>query len=209
MKNKEMKLSDIILPSKKTNFFVVTVLVLGLISGSIFLITLNNADKAKTILQIENFFTNINKNNINNGNSLKNSLIINYTFIGVIWILGLTIIGVLFNIFLTYIRGFIIGFSISSIITTYKLKGLLAALLYIFPSQVFNVIIIIVLTIYSIMFSNNLLKVVTSKKNNNKLMLKKYTTILIFCIILSFISTLSEVYLFPKLLKIIISLYIK
>ncbi len=204
-----MKLSDIILPSKKINFFVVTVLVLGLISGSIFLITLNSTDKAKTILQIQTFFNNISKNNINNGQALRNSLIINYTFIGVIWILGLTIIGVLFNIFLNYIKGFIIGFSISSIIATYKTKGLLAALLYVFPSQVFNVIIISVLTIYSIMFSSNLLKVVTSKKNNNKLMLKKYTVILIFSIILSFISSLAEVYLFPNILKIIISLYVK
>ena len=204
-----MKLSDIILPSKKINFFVVTVLVLGLISGSIFLITLNSTDKANTILQIQTFFNNVSKNNINNGQALKNSLIINYTFIGVIWILGLTIIGVLFNIFLNYIKGFIIGFSISSIIATYKTKGLLAALLYVFPSQVFNVIIISVLTIYSIMFSSNLLKVVTSKKNNNKLMLKKYTIILIFSIILSFISSLAEVYLFPNILKIIISLYVK
>ncbi len=204
-----MKLSDIILPSKKINFFVVTVLILGLISGSIFLITLNSTDKANTILQIQTFFNNVSKNNINNGQALKNSLIINYTFIGVIWILGLTIIGVLFNIFLNYIKGFIIGFSISSIIATYKTKGLLAALLYVFPSQVFNVIIISVLTIYSIMFSSNLLKVVTSKKNNNKLMLKKYTIILIFSIILSFISSLAEVYLFPNILKIIISLYVK
>ena len=159
-----MKLSDIILPSKKINFFVVTVLVLGLISGSIFLITLNSTDKANTILQIQTFFNNVSKNNINNGQALKNSLIINYTFIGVIWILGLTIIGVLFNIFLNYIKGFIIGFSISSIIATYKTKGLLAALLYVFPSQVFNVIIISVLTIYSIMFSSNLLSIKSSNK---------------------------------------------
>ena len=40
-------------------------------------------------------------------------------------------------------------------------------------------------------------------------MLKKYTIILIFSIILSFISSLAEVYLFPNILKIIISLYVK
>lgn len=209
MKNKEIKLSNVILPNKKINFFVITTLVLGVISGSIFLITLNSTDKAKTILQIQTFFNNIHTNSINNGQALKNSLIINYTFVIVIWILGLTIIGVLFNIFLTYIKGFIIGFSISSIITAYKSKGVIAALLYIFPSQVFNVIIIAILTIYSIMFSINLLKVVTSKKNNNKLMLKKYSVILVCSIILSFISSLLEVYMFPKLLKLIIAIYVK
>ena len=206
---KEMKLSDIILPNKKINYFVTTILLLGVISGSIFLVTLNNTDKANTILKIESFMQSINNNSINDVQALKNSLIINYTFVILIWILGLTIIGVLFNIFLTYIKGFITGFSISSIILTYKYKGIPASLLYIFPSTIINLIVIITLTIYSIMFSHNLLKIITSKKNNNRIILKKYIVILLLCIILSFISSLLEVYLFPKILKIIISLYIK
>ena len=206
---KEMKLSDIILPNKKINYFVTTILLLGVISGSIFLVTLNNTDKANTIQKIESFMQSINNNSIKDVQALKNSLIINYTFVILIWILGLTIIGVLFNIFLTYIKGFITGFSISSILLTYKYKGIPASLLYIFPSTIINLIVIITLTIYSIMFSHNLLKIITSKKHNNRIILKKYIVILLLCIILSFISSLLEVYLFPKILKIIISLYIK
>ena len=116
MNKKKTKLSDIILPNKKINYFVVTVLILGIISGSIFLITLNNTDKSGAILQIQTFFKNIDSNVINNGQALKNSLIINYIFVLVIWGLGLSIIGIVFNIFLTYIKGFVVGFSISSII---------------------------------------------------------------------------------------------
>ena len=204
---KKTKLSSIILPNKKINIFVITILLFGVISGSIFLVTLNNIDKNNTISQIQNFISNINNGSINNVQALRNSLIINYTFVVLIWILGLTIIGVLINIFLTYIKGFITGFSISSIILTYKYKGILAALLYIFPSVVLNIIVISILTIYSIMFTSNLLKVIISKKNS-KLMLKKYIVILILSIIISFISSILEVYLFPYLLKMIISLYI-
>ena len=210
MDKKRTKLSDIILPSKKINFFVVTILILGLISGSIFLITLNDTDKNSSILQIQTFFNNINNNNIDNGLALKNSLIINYIFVALIWGLGLSIIGIIINIFLTYIKGFIVGFSISSIILTYGYKGILASILYIFPMQVFNVLTVIVLTIYSIMFSQNLLAIIVNKrKNNNRTMLKRYFIILVFSIIVSFISSVLEVYLFPNLLKIIIGLYIK
>ena len=206
---KKMKLSEIILPNKKINYFVITILLLGVISGSIFLIALNKIDKNNTISQIKNFISNINSNSINNVQALKNSLIINNTFTIIIWILGLTIIGILFNVLLTYIKGFITGFSISSIILTYKYKGLLMALLYIFPSVIFNLIVVTTLAIYSIMFSHNLLKIIISKKNNSRLMLKKYIVILLLCILLSFISSLFEVYIFPYLLKMIISLYIK
>lgn len=210
MDKKRTKLSDIILPSKKINFFVVTILILGLISGSIFLMTLNDTDKNSSILQIQTFFNNINNNNIDNGLALKNSLIINYIFVALIWGLGLSIIGIIINIFLTYIKGFIVGFSISSIILTYGYKGILASILYIFPMQVFNVLTVIVLTIYSIMFSQNLLAIIVNKrKNNNRTMLKRYFIILAFSIIVSFISSVLEVYLFPNLLKIIIGLYIK
>ena len=210
MNKKKTKLSNIILPSKKINYFVITILLFGVISGSIFLIVLNDTDKSNAILQIETFISNIYGNKIDNGLALKNSLIINYIFVGLIWGLGLSIIGVIFNIFLTYIKGFIIGFSISSIFLTYKYKGILMGLLYIFPHQIINIIVVCILTIYSIMFSHNLLTIIVSKNvKKNRLMLKKYVIILIFSVIASFISSILEIYMFPNLLKVIISLYTK
>ena len=208
-KNK-IKLSDLILPNKKINFFIITIMILGIISGSIFLMISNEIDKTSVITQIENFFTNISTNSIDNGLAFKNSLIINYLFVGVIWILGLSMIGVIINIFLTYIKGFLVGFSISSIFLTYKSKGILAVLLYTFPIQIINIFVVILLSIYSIMFSKNLLEIITSKKiTNNRLMLKKYIVILMICIILSFIASLLEVYVFPNLLKLVVKYYIK
>ena len=59
MNKKKTKLSNIILPSKKINFFVVTTLLFGIISGSIFLIILNDADKNNAILQIQTFISNV------------------------------------------------------------------------------------------------------------------------------------------------------
>ena len=210
MNKKKTKLSNIILPSKKINYFVITILLFGVISGSIFLIVLNDTDKSNAILQIETFISNIDGNKIDNGLALKNSLIINYIFVGLIWGLGLSIIGVIFNIFLTYIKGFIIGFSISSIFLTYKYKGILMGLLYIFPHQIINIIVVCILTIYSIMFSHNLLTIIVSKSvKKNRSMLKKCVIILIFSVIASFISSILEIYMFPNLLKVIISLYTK
>lgn len=212
MKNKpknKAKLIDLILPNKKINLFIITILILGIISGSVFLMISSETDKTTVTTQIETFIKNISDNTINNGLALKNSLIINYIFIGIIFILGLSMIGVLVNIFLTYIKGFLVGFSISSIFLTYGYKGFFIALLYTFPAQIINIIVISILSIYSIMFSKNLLQIIISKKNTtNRLMLKKYSVILMFCIILSFISSLLEAYLFPQILKLITKYYL-
>ena len=208
MKNKT-KLIDLILPNKKINIFIITIMLLGVISGSIFLMMSNESDKASVITQIGTFFKNISTSSIDNGLALKNSLIINYLFVVIIWILGLSMIGIIINIFLTYIKGFLVGFSISSIFLTYKTKGILAVLLYTFPIQIINIIVVIILSIYSIMFSLNLLEIINSKNNKTRLMLKKYFIILMLCIVLSFISSLFEVYLFPNLLKLVVKYYIK
>ena len=212
MKNKtttKTNLINIILPNKKINLFIITILIIGIISGSIFLMLASATDKTTVITQIKNFFTNISNNSLDNGLALKNSLIINYLFIGSIWILGLSTIGIIINIFLTYIKGFLVGFSISSIFLTYGYKGILASILYTFPSQILNIIVVSTLSIYSIMFAKNLFKIILSKNNtNNRLMLKKYTVILMLCIIISFISSLLEIYLFPNLLKLVIKYYI-
>lgn len=206
---KQTKLINLILPNKKINLFIITILILGIISGSIFLMISNETDKTNVITQIETFFKNISNNSIDNGLALKNSLIINYLFVGIIWILGLSMIGIIANIFLTYIKGFLVGFSISSLFLTYGYKGILATLLYTFPTQIINLIVVGILSIYSIMFAKNLLQIITSKHNtNNRLMLKKYTVILMICIILSFISSLLEAYVFPNLLKLVIKYYI-
>ncbi len=206
---KGKKLKELILPHKKINFFVTTILILGVLSGSIFLMMSNEADKSSVIAQIQNFFTNISQGNIDNGLALRNSLIINYVFVGLIWILGLSMVGIIATVFLTYIKGFLVGFSIASIILTYGYKGILASILYTFPSQIFNILVVIILTIYSIMFANNLFQIIISKKNgNNRLMLKKYFVILMLCVIVSFISSVLEVYLFPNILKLIIGFYV-
>lgn len=207
MKKKKKNLKEIILPNKKINLFVTTILVLGIISGSIFLIIANDADKTSAIQQITTFMDNIKNNNIHDGQALRNSLIINYLFIFLIWSLGLSIIGVFVNLFITYIKGFLVGFSIASIFLTYKYKGIVMAILYTFPCQVINIITTLTLSIYSIMFAGNLLKIITSKKSNSRIMLKKYLVILALCIILAFISSVLEVYLFPNLLKFIINFY--
>ena len=65
----------LILPNKKINIFVIFIILLGVISGSIFLIVLNENDKNLVINQINAFMNNINENNIKNFNALKNALI--------------------------------------------------------------------------------------------------------------------------------------
>lgn len=209
MNKKITRIKDIIFPNKKINYFVLTILILGVISGSIFLMVLNSTDKANVINQIQTFFTNINSSNINSGLAFKNSIITNLVYITLIWILGMSVIGILLNVFLIYLKGFLLGFSIAAIFKCYGIKGILGVIVYIFPHQILNIFSILILGIYSIMFTIKLFEYMFSQKNNNmRNMLKKYSIIYLFTIFISIISSLSEAYLLPILMKIIIKLFI-
>ena len=199
-----------ILPNKKVNLFVIFIVVLGIISGSLFLMVLNENDKSEVINEISTFMTNINTNNINNLNSFKNSLIEGMILIILSWILGMSIIGVIFNIFFIYMKSFTIGFSISSFILVYKYKGILSSLVYTIPSQLINILIILILGVYTLLFSKYLFKMIFLKDKTVNLgkFFKKYVLVFGICIILCLISSLCEAYLLPSLLKVMIKLFI-
>lgn len=200
----------LILPNKKVNLFVIFIVILGIISGSLFLMVLNENDKSEVINEISTFMANINTNNINNLNSFKNSLIEGMILIILSWILGMSIIGVIFNIFFIYMKSFIIGFSISSFILVYKYKGILSSLIYVIPSQLINILIILILGVYTLLFSKYLFKMIFFKDKTVNLgkFFKKYVLVFGICIILCLVSSLCEAYLLPSLLKVIIKLFI-
>lgn len=161
------------------------------------------------INQITSFISNINTNNIDSMQTLKNSLFTNFTYVLLIWILGMSIIGVVFNIFLIYIKGFVLGFSISSFIYVYGIKGTLASFIYIFPTQLFNILVVLILGIYSIMLTINLYKVILGDRNTGiKIFMKKYLYILLLTSIITIFSSLIETFLTPPLFKLIIKLFI-
>ena len=200
----------IILPNKKINLFVFFVIVLGIISGTIFLLAINTNDKELVTNQIINFITNVNENNINNFNAFKNSLVENIIFILIIWIFGMSVIGIIFNIFIMYLKGFVLGFTLSSFFLIYQYKGLLLGIIYLIPSMIINVIVTLIIGVYSIMLSIYLLKIIFMKdrSNNIKNFLKKYFIILLICLILVLISSLCEGYLVPAIIKLVIKVFI-
>ena len=210
MINKFNKIKSILFPSQKINFFVITVLFLGVISGSIFSNMIDLNEQKLVIDKIKLLISNIDNQSINSFIAFKNSVLTNLSYSLIIWILGLTIIGILFNIFLLYLKGFIFGFSLSAFVITYSYKGIILSIIYTLFGQLLNLIVIIILTVYSIMFTINLFKQIINSKHNLNILkfFKNYSIILLITLIINIISSISEAFLFPTIIKIIIKLFI-
>ena len=210
MLKKYRSIKSILFPSKKLNIFILSIIILGIILGSIFSTIITQNDQNLVIEKIKLFITNISDNSLNTITSFKNSISINLIYIIINWILGMTLIGIPINTFLLFIKNFILGFSLSSFILTYSYKGLILSSIYLIFGELLTIIILSILTTYSIIFSSKLLKHIFKSNIPNEIpkYLKNYSLIFVISIILCLISSISESFLVPTLVKLIIKLYI-
>ena len=94
----------------KDNFLlfiiIIIVLLIGIILGSISIKALNTQQKDNLVEYINLFFQKVDINTINNNIVLKHSIINNTKFILIIWVLGLTIIGIPFIMLLIFVKAY-------------------------------------------------------------------------------------------------------
>lgn len=204
MKAKIKAIYNTVLPNKRINSFILVLFIIGFLTGAFFLTVINTDEKTLITTKITNFITNINNNTLNSISIFKDNIITNYIFIFILWFLGLSIIGVFINIFLVYLRGFILGFTISSIILTYKAKGLLFNLIYIVPNELIKILLIILLGTYSVSLSISIVKELLKKKDNNlRRVFKRYIAVLILSLILGLLTASYEAFILPNLFNLI------
>ena len=203
------KIKNILKFDKKIMLFLNIISIIGIISGSIFVIIINKNDKRLMLESVIKLFTKIKNNDFNYILTLKNSILNNYIVTFFIWIVGISVIGALIVIFLLFYKCFILTFTISSIIYSYGIKGIFLSLIYIFPHMILNILIFMYIGSYSIKLPIILIKSIIKKENLNfKSFLNNYLKVLLISILFLTISSFIESIVMPSLLKIIIKFLI-
>jgi stage II sporulation protein M len=170
--------------------------------GSVFIEFINQTDQSLVKEYITSFFNNITSNDIQYLTTFKQSIINNLGYVLIVWLLGISVIGLPIIIFIYFLKIFILGFSISSFILTYHVKGLIVSFIYIFPQHIISIIIYLLITLYSVKMSNQMIYSIFKKKEINiKKYMNRYITILVICLIGMFICSLYETFMIPFLFR--------
>lgn len=206
MKKKMDKLKEIITANQRIIIFLLGLTIVAVIFGAIFITILSKNDQALVKNYLEQFLSNIENNKLSYLDAFKNSFVSNIILVLIIWILGISIVGIPIMLFIYFFKSFVLGFSISSIIFNYKLKGCLLSFIYIFPHQIINIFILMFLVIYAFAFSLKIINALFNKKTIDfKLITNKYLIILLICITGILFTTLIEVFATPFIIKSLIS----
>lgn len=182
--------------------FLFLILIIGLSFGAFFITILDKPDQTILFQHIQDFFTQLKDNTIDYKLVLRNSLASNLLYVFLIWILGISIMGIPLIILLVFLKGFIIGFSITSIIAKYKLIGLLGAFTYIFPHLIIMALVLIYLSVYALNLSFELVKALLKRKEMNfRNVINRYSLVMLISIIIVIITALIETYISPYFIK--------
>lgn len=202
MRNILDRLRKSIKVNKKLFVFLLVISLIGVIFGSFFVTIINESDKKLITDNIGEYIKNIDSNNLNYISSFKNSILSNMLYVLIIWILGISVIGIPIVIFLVFTKAFVIGFSIGSIILNYKLKGCIISFIYIFPHNIINMILLLYLATYSLCFSIKILESLLLKNSINfRQIMHKYIKVLIITLVGILLTTSFEIFVTPNIIK--------
>ncbi len=181
--------------------FFVSFFLIAFVIGIIFYFYISTNDKAMIKSNLYEYFTV--PDNYQYFEILWDSLVVNITNTFFIWVLGISVVGILVIFILYFIEAFSFGFSCSGLLNHYGMKGILGIFCYVFPGKIVYLANFIFISIAAFVFSMQLIKYLFLKKNIDlKKQMKKYFKVLIISVLITIIYTLLEVFVSPLMIKI-------
>ena len=182
-------------------FFMILIFIIGIVIGAMAVKTLPDEQKRELIGYLQVFFQGLTgQEGISDTHSLLTSVMFNnIKMIGIMWLLGFTIVGIPFVLFMVCLRGFIIGFTVGFLVNEYIMKGLLFALVSVLPHNFLAVPAILATGVAATTFS---LMLVRRKHKEN--LFYNSLSYSVFCLVMLMLmlgATLIEVYISPVFMK--------
>lgn len=193
-------------------FFITLILVIGVVIGAFAVKILPEDQKAELINYLSVLFQRLNSPNMLLGSEgyaiFISQIISNCKIIILMWLLGFTIVGIPFVLFIIFTRGFVIGFTVGFLVDEYVARGLGFALATVLPHNFFSVPAILVTGVSATSFSLMLLRRRHQGKSHLLYESIAYTVICLIMLGAMFVSAGVEAYISPVFMKFFAGLLI-
>ena len=200
------KLKSLFKVKRKIFVFLFVLMVVWIVFDSCLSLFLSVDDKTLVSDYLANFVNQI-KSSFDYFLMFKNSLLGNFLFFVLIWLLGISMIGIPIVLFLFFYKCFIFGFSISSIIINYGFKGILFSFFYIFPHQVVVIFLFLIISSYSLSFSIKFIGLIFKKSDFNvRVSFFRYFKVFMVCFFVLCLCSLYETFIGSYFLRLVFSL---
>lgn len=191
-----------------TIYVFMTILFLtGIIFGAITVNSMSFIQKQDLFFHLDRYFTQLNgEETIASKDILKRSFFFHLKYLFILFILGLTIIGLPVVWAMIFIKGLVVGFSVGFIVNQLGAKGLLLATISIAPQNIVIIPVYIFAGSLSMIFSLVLLRKLFGQSNSYSIgrPFIQYTLFFTILIICAFGSSLIETFVANEAFKAIL-----
>lgn len=188
--------------------FVIILFLMGVIFGAIVVNSMSFSQKQDLFYYLSQFFGEVSEGKVAESNDLfLQSFFHNSKFIGLMWILGISIIGLPIILILLFIKGMVVGFTVGFLVSQMSWGGFMLAFASILPQNLIIIPIFIIMAVMSISFSLIMIKKQFMKKYAQPIMpfFKRYIFSLVIAVVLISAASGIEAFLSPGLIKLIIT----
>lgn len=183
------------------------VFLIGIVIGIAFINNTNEEQRTQIQQHLNGFIQSLNTDyKIDQVNLLKSSIIQNILLALSLWFVGSTVIGIPIVFLIVGIRGFILGYTLSSIMITYPMfKGILFGLCTLLLQNIIYIPCIIVLAVSGIKLYKSIIK--DKRRENIKVEILRHTVLSSIITAFLVLSSFIEVYFSSNFLMLTIKMF--
>ncbi|WP_077326810.1 stage II sporulation protein M [Virgibacillus siamensis] len=192
--------------------FMIILFLTGVIFGAIIVNSMSFGQKEGLFFYLERFFGQISgSGQIDNGEILKTSFLYHAKYLILLFILGLSVIGLPLVWVLIFLKGLVVGFSVGFIVNQLGAKGLLLASLSIAPQNFLIIPVYLIAGSMSMIFSLTLLGKLFSKKIPQPIFqpFGRYMMIFFLLFAASFVAASMEAFVANEAMEVLIQSFYK
>ncbi len=186
--------------------FGVILVAMGVIFGAIIVNSLELTQKEELAGFLQYFFANVNDHGITEpGAHFQQTFAFHLKTVGIIWILGLSIIGLPLILLLLFLKGVVVGFTVGFLVDQLQWQGVMYAITGVLPQNMLIVPALLIVGVGGISFSLRLIRTrLMSKRDYILPYFWSYTAIMVVMLIVLTVASLFEAYISPSLMQYVI-----
>lgn len=187
--------------------FTVILFIMGVIFGTLTVQSLGYMQQEDLFYYLQAFMSELQSGQLMDTSSnyaLFQNFMQHLKYIGFIWLLGLSIIGLPVILILLFLKGVFIGFTVGFFIHQLGWGGFLFSLVSVVPQNLVLVPLILLISVLSISFSLRLIShLLANQRTRKRPSFVKYSGVMVALSVILFGVALFETYLSPAMMKLL------
>jgi stage II sporulation protein M len=190
--------------------FTAVLFVMGVIFGAIIVNSLSYIQKNDLFSYLSRFFGQVSEGEMASAKKMfYQSFMHNAKFVGLMWILGVSIIGLPIILILLFLKGIVVGFTVGFLVNQLGWYGFLLSFVSVMPQNFILIPAFIVVGATAVMFSLKMIRQQFIRRVNEPIFpyFARYTIVIVVVMVCIGASSVLEAYVSPGMMRSVIQLF--